>query len=87
VDRNLPALGSVELLVQRHLAHDGQVVAGSQHGQGVLLVGMENAFLAMLDFRQFLVQPAQLLLVVMFNQVALLPLLKVHFHLLIDCLF
>jgi hypothetical protein len=78
---------AVVFALDLHLAQDGEVVAGSEHGQAVLLVGMENAFLTMLDFGQFLVQPAQLLLVVVLNQGALLPLLKVHFHLLIDSLF
>jgi hypothetical protein len=57
------------------------VVAGSENGERVLLVGGEDAFFAVLDFGEFLFESTELLLVVVFDKVAFLSFLEVHFHL------
>jgi hypothetical protein len=75
---------AVIFILNLQLAHDCEVVAGSQYGQRVFLVLRKNALLPMFDFGEFFVQSSQFLLMIVLNQMAFLPFLKIQFHPLID---
>ena len=74
----------VVFILNLQLAHDREVVAGSQYRQRIFLVCRKNALLPMSDFGEFFVQSSQLLLVIVLNQMAFLPFLEIRFHPLID---